>query len=200
VDAELDFAEPVKVKSRKLSPISPEAFSLPETEPVVTTIWFDPGGETGWAVMSIWKEAMEEPDLKILDNLAGWSAGQFEGPEELQAGSMMSLVEAWDDDTLVGYEDFILRKFSMGRELLAPVRLSARFEDRMFLAGRKGQLVPPQSSSLGLKSVTDDRLRRWGFWNPLSGKEHARNALSHAITYLRRHKEAHLANTRSETD
>lgn len=171
-----------------VSMVTPEDMGEPEDDPFFTTIWFDPGQVTGWAVLGVWPEALTDPEVKILPNVAAWSAGQFTGSERDMVSSMVELVSAWSERSHVGYEDFILRKFSMGRELLAPVRVSARFEDRMESAGRAAQLVPPQAPSLALGSVTDARLKAWGFWNPLPGKPHARDAVRHAVTYLRRYK------------
>ena len=190
---ELDnWVEPVRPSIRRAAPVNPETMGLDYKDPCTTIIWFDQGGETGWAVFNIWPEALTDPGIKILSNIASWSAGEFSGSEASQTDAMMDLVEAWSESALVGYEDFILRTFSMGRELLSPVRLAARFEDRMYREKRLSQLQPPQSASLAMSKVTDERLKRWGFWNPLKGKEHARDAVRHAITFASRLKEQNL--------
>lgn len=168
--------------------VTPEDLGQPEDDPFFTTIWFDPGTTTGWAVFGVWPEAMELGGPKILPNIAAWSAGEFVGTFEQIVDSMMDLVEAWGDQSHVGYEDFILRKFSMARELLDPIRISERFEDRMYRMNRLWQLEKPQQPALAMSCATDDRLKAWGFWNPLTGQPHARDAVRHAITYLRRYK------------
>jgi hypothetical protein len=171
--------------------VTPADLGEPEDDPFFTVIWFDPGLTTGWAVVGVWPEAMSPSGPKILPNIAAWSAGEFVGSSTDIVDAMAELVEAWGDSAAVGYEDFILRpqRFTMGRELLAPVWVSARFEDRMYTLGRSAQLVKPQAPALAMSTVTDDRLRAWGFWNPLRGAPHARDAVRHAVTYLRRYKD-----------
>jgi hypothetical protein len=48
--------------------------------------------------------------------------------------------------------------------------------------------------SLAMSTVPDDRQKRWGFWVP--GKEHARDAVKHNITFLKRRKEAEVTAAR----
>lgn len=189
---ELDnWVAPVRLApKRRGAPVTPEMMGQDYSDPAKTIIWFDQGGTTGWAVFNIWPQALELPTYKILSNISAWSAGEFSGSEAEITDQMMDLVYAWEETAYVGLEDFILRTFSMGRELLSPVRIGARFEDRMYREGRTAQLVPAQSSSLALVKVNDDRLKRWGFWLP--GQEHARDAIRHAITYAVRLKDFNL--------
>lgn len=191
---ELDnFITPVRLaKEKRGAPVTPKLMGSKRTHALSTIIWFDQGGTTGWAVFNFWAEALTDPEYKILSNIHSWSAGEFNGSETEMTDMMMELVEAWPRRSFVGYEDFILRKFSMGRELLSPVRLGARLEDRMYCAGRSEQLQPPQSSSMALTKVTEDRMRRWGFWAPLAGQPHARDAVAHVITYASRLKDFNL--------
>jgi hypothetical protein len=179
------FVEPVKLSARRKAPVRPGDMDLPSE--VYTTMWFDQGGTTGWAIVSVWAEAVTLREFSILRNIISWSAGEFTGSEGSQVDQMMELVKAWEDNVdSIGYEDFILRTFSMGRELLSPVRLGARFEDRMYTSDRMNLLAPCQLASLAMSTVTDERLKMWGFWPPLTGKEHARDALKHCLTYLKR--------------
>lgn len=191
---ELDsWVMPVRLApKRRGAPVTPEMMGWSYKDPATTIIWFDQGGTTGWAVFNIWPEALQDPGYKILSNIHSWSAGEFIGSEDEMIDSMMDLIYAWEESAYVGYEDFILRKFSMGRELLSPVRLGARLEDRMYREKRTAQLQSPQQSSLAFTKVTDDRLKQWGFWNPLKGQEHARDAVRHAITFASRLKESNL--------
>lgn len=183
-----EFVAPIAVRNWQSAPVSPGDFGVIDRE-ITTTIWFDSGSTTGWAVVSVWDVAMRDIRYRLLANVAGWSAGEFTGSEERITDAMMELVDAWEGSVnSVGFEDFILRKFSMGRELLAPVRINARFEDRMYTNGKSGLLVPPQQPSLAMSMVTDERLKLWGFYNPTIGKPHARDALRHALAYLRRMK------------
>ena len=182
------YVEPVKVRQGQPAPVYPGDFGVIDKK-VDTTIWFDPGVIVGWCVISVWSVALTDKRYRILSNLAGWSAGEYKGSEDDVVDHMFELIEAWDGNVgSVGLEDFILRQFSMGRELLAPVRVSSRFEDRMYVAGRKGLFVPKQQPALAMSMVTDDRLKTWNLYTPTVGQPHARDALRHALTYLRRMK------------
>lgn len=183
------WVEPVKVRMGRPVPVSPEDFGVCSLD-VGNVIWFDPGMTVGWCVISVWTQALECSKYRILNNIAGWSVGEFVGSESEVVDQMVGLVEAWEDDKLrgVGIEDFILRKFSMGRELLSPVRVTSRFEDRMYTGGRSQLLLPKQQADLAMSTVTDERLKRWGLYVPTVGKEHARDALRHALTWLKRLK------------
>lgn len=156
-----------------------------DADDLYTVIGYDPGGTTGWAAIGVYKEAIEEPsEYKILDNIAFWTAGQFIGSEVNQVNEMLSLADSWPGARLV-CEDFVLRKFSSARELLAPVRITARFLDRLEWK-RGGRPVIFQQPSLAMGTVTDARLKKMGFWPPLAGQEHARDGFRHAFTWLRR--------------
>ena len=45
-----------------------------------------------------------------------------------------------------------------------------------------------QQGSLAMTAITDERLKRMGLYTPLSGKEHARDAVRHNLTWLKRAK------------
>lgn len=184
------WVAPVRRGARSGPAIRPEEMHEPvKRSAVVTSIWFDPGVKTGWSVFTVWREAMERADYPILGNVLSWSAGWFTGTEFEITNQMVDLVEAWDEGAHVGYEDFTIRKLG-GRELLSSPRIAARFQDRMDVAGRR--VETPQMPSLAMTTVTDDRLRRWGFWASLPGTDnsHARDAVAHNITWLKRAKEA----------
>lgn len=179
------WVEPVKVQLGRPAPVSPEDFGL-ERAGVYTSLWFDPGITTGWSLVSVWRVALESSNYKVLNNIAAWSLGEFFGSEDAVVDQMFGLVDAWDGDLDgVGLEDFILRTFTMGRELLAPVRVTSRFEDRMYVTGRSSLLLPKQLSSLAFKTVDDDRLKLWGLYGPTAGRKDARAALKHNLTYLK---------------
>lgn len=155
-----------------------------DTQHLYVSAWFDPGGTTGWSLFAVYTEAMRDRDYKILENIAFWTAGQFKGPEVSQAEEMLGLVKAWPGCKF-GVEDFHLRQMAVD---LAPVRITAMFE--MGLArDLPGRSYMKQQPSLAKTTVTDDRLREYGFWPALVGMEHARDAVKHNITWLRRAKE-----------
>lgn len=153
---------------------------------------FDPGGVTGWAAFAVREEAMHDPRMKVLANLAWWQTDEFFGDENKQAQEMIHLTDAWDDAHIV-VEDFLLRKLSTDREMLAPVRVTARFEYGLFIQGDPRTIIL-QPGDLAMSTVTDDRLidigkiRSLGFYNATRGKKDARDAVRHALTWLRRAK------------
>lgn len=161
------------------------------------SISFDPGGITGWSVFVVHPDAIDSEDYNIMDNIIFWSAGQFTGesqdrqddPEDVMAIQMLDLSRAWPRAKVV-CEDFVLRKFSSGRELLSPVRVTAKFALglRMYFPNPRRAIIK-QQPSLAMSTITDDRLRRMGLYTPLSGQEHARDAVKHNLTWLKRAKQ-----------
>lgn len=133
--------------------------------------------------------ALTSDKYKILENIVLWSAGEFKGSEKDIAYDMLWLARAWPYAAIV-LEDFILRRFDMNRALLSPVRITARFEQGLAMAGdERADKIIFQQPALALGTVHDERLRNWGFWNITRGKPHARDAIRHALTALRRAKE-----------
>lgn len=157
-------------------------------EELYKVLAFDPGGVTGWSIICVRLKAMHDPRKKILSNVAWWKSGEFFGEEKLQAVSMVDLAIAWDDAHLV-MEDFLLRKFSTDRELLAPVRIQARFEHGMYLKKDPRPLIL-QPVELAKERMTDERLRSagLGFYEATAGQKDARMAVKHALVWLLRAK------------
>lgn len=176
----------------------------------VIVVAFDPGDTTGWsshcapkdlllgggtrATLKAMRRSMED-ELEGSAEMLGWRHGQFgvaDGmSEDEQADRMVHTVrQAWGiwevDETIdtffVAIEDFILRRSEMGRSLLAPVRLIAKFE---YAFRRKGIYLCRQSPGDAKNVVTDQRLRLWNVYQASSGV-HARDAQRHGILALRR--------------
>lgn len=165
-----------------------------EDNPFITAIWLDPGGTTGWCVMSVLPEALSDPDVRILDNIYHWTSGQVGGPEPDQADEIADLITAWPG-ALVGIESFELRQYRKDKDLLSPVRLGAMFEWAALRGGGAGrrQDIPPspvewQSPSLAKSTAPDSSLKDWGLYRSEGGEQHARDATRHAITFYRRCK------------
>ncbi len=160
-----------------------------------TVLAVDPGGTTGWAVFAFDPKVFVQPETKILENIAFWSCGQFSGRENDQVDGLIGIAEAWPDASVV-VEDFLLRQFNMGRELLAPVRITAAFSYALRSTGTEGsrrgrgegRKFYLQQPALAKSTITDARLRASGFYSPTIGTEHARDAVRHALTYARRKK------------
>lgn len=156
-----------------------------------TVIAIDPGGTTGWSVMCVYTDALSDADVSILKSIAHRAHGQVGGDEDEQARILIELIAAWPGCAVV-VEDFVLRKYLKGRELLSPVRITAKVEYAVKRGLEDVQTEPRlwiQSSSLAKSTATDDRLRQWGLYQREGGLEHARDADRHAITFLRRASE-----------
>jgi hypothetical protein len=100
----------------------PDSANAEEADDLLTIIAYDPGGTTGWGLLSLYPEAVN-PGYRILDNVVFWTCGQFVGSVLSQGRQMALLAAAWPTATLV-FEDFILRTFRMDRVLLDPVRVT----------------------------------------------------------------------------
>jgi hypothetical protein len=149
----------------------------------------DPGGTTGWSVMQVHPQALVDPEVRILDNIAHFSQGQIYGGEIDQELELLDLLDLWPN-TPVMIERFVLRKFLKSEELLSPVRITAVVE--FFVAnGHVGKFAPrpyaKQQPADAMRTATDERLKEWGFYRA-DGNEHARDATRHAITAFRNAK------------
>lgn len=150
---------------------------------------FDPGETTGWAVFGAYMIALRSPEYNLLENIAFWSAGQFNvGDETAQARQMLKLCRAWPNAHRV-VEQFVLRKLIQDESLLSPVRVTAKFDLLLGEAFPGNNKYILQQAPLAMTTITDDRLKSWGYWTPLEGKVHARDAVRHALTWLRRAKD-----------
>jgi hypothetical protein len=157
----------------------------PESYQVVS---FDPGGTTGWAIFQVHPEAMTgDPELLVFDNIEWWTAGEFTGGINEQADEMVELCESWPAARLVT-EGFKLRQLNAE---LSPVELNAI----VGWAVRPRYFVK-QNAALAMGEVPDDRQKTWGFWVP--GKPHARDAVKHNLTFLRRKKEQEVTAARKQ--
>jgi len=170
---------------------------------MVHIIGFDPGGITGWARFTFWPEAFSDPKEKILMNVHSFAFGEISGSEDRQVDEMIGIVEAWPTSSDIIVEDFILREFRRGRELLSPVRITASFKYAVRWVGlaRRGKgregggdnprLVILQQPSLAKTCMTDQRLKDAGYYECTSGNPHARDAVRHVLTWSRRKKEGY---------
>lgn len=163
----------------------PRKHDIPEW---CTIVALDPGGTTGWSVMSVYPDALADPDVSVLKSMTHTAHGQIGGNENQQAVALGELIAAWPGCALV-IESFTLRKFTKGAELLSPVRIISKM-DLIVHMGLCGVEHHPrvwyQESSLAKRTATDDRLKAWGLYQREGGLEHARDADRHAITFLRR--------------
>ena len=117
--------------------------------------------------------------IRGADSLGVSTKGEAAGVSEL-----LQLAEGWPGAAIV-MEDFILRKFDQGRDILSPVRVMAALDFGFWSIGRDDQVFR-QQPSLAKTTATDERLKRWGLYRREGGMNHARDADRHAITFLRR--------------
>lgn len=154
-----------------------------------TVIWLDPGGTSGWSVFTVHPEALVDPDVRILENILHYSAGEFYGNEFSQVDQILELADEWPEAT-IGTEHFIMYDTSRGRKdanLLTLVRLNAAVAYELRRHGRD-RTLHRQVAKLAMDTVTDDRLKAWGYWERTTGQPHARDAIRHNITFFKRLK------------
>lgn len=156
-----------------------ETWSGVDDPSLFQVIALDPGGTTGWSLFQVHPMAMEgDPDIRVMDNIEWWTAGEFGGKQDDQIDQIVELVQSWPAARLVT-EGFKLRQLNA---LLDPVEINA-----VLRWATRPRYWVQQNPNLAMTTVTDDRQKDWGFWIP--GKEHARDAVKHNITFLKRKKE-----------
>lgn len=199
-------ATPDRSKQKRMPGLKRAAVDASELSSRPTVIAFDPGGTTGWALYTVRPEALsnldEHRDERLLDNVIKWEHGQVDcgstkgnlgtslhpgvstSGENAGIDELVGLVRAWPGAAIV-IEDFILdpSRFNTGRDLLSPVRITAPLSYMLWLQRRAPFF---QSASLAKSTVTDERLKRWGYYSSTGGLNHARDADRHALTFLRR--------------
>lgn len=172
-----------------------------------TVLALDPGGTTGWSVMSIHAEALLDPEVPILENIVFWQHGQIDcgstkgnlgtsgvgditdgvstSGEAAGVNEIISLLRAWPGAVIV-IEDFIVRQMNQSRDFLAPVRITAAVSQYLYNQ-RRSMFV--QQPAMAKTSATDERLQKWGLYDRNGGLGHARDADRHAITFAKRLKQ-----------
>lgn len=172
-----------------------------------TLLGLDPGGTTGWSLISVLPEAIDPmtPQFNISDNIVSWAHGQVDcgtrkgnlenslhkgistAGENRGLSEIIGLERNWPHCAVV-IEDFILDpgRFNMGRDLLSPVRLTSAVGFDLWLQKR---VYFAQTAALAKTTITDERLKLWGYYTSTGGLGHARDADRHVLTFLRRCKE-----------
>lgn len=167
-----------------------------------TVIAIDPGGTTGWSLISVHPGSLVESDAAVLDNISVHQHGQVDcGSRRGNLGTslhpdistdgefsgvydLFKLIEGWPCAAVV-IEDFHLRQFRKDRDLLSPVRITAALEYLIWREGRDAHFQTPADAK---RVCTDDRLKRWQMYDPVGSMVHARDADRHAILFLRKCK------------
>lgn len=145
----------------------------------------DPGQKSGWvSIVFDMEQLVSAPAPERWRSIQSWETGETWGPEPEQAHELALL--ATEHPGVVLIEDFILRKMSSDRELLAPVRVTARFEQQIWMWNEWGEKPPvsiykqPPSAMYGFER----ELHKEGLWSP--GMKDANQAGCHTLHFLRR--------------
>jgi hypothetical protein len=154
----------------------------------------DPGGTTGICAVRIEAQTLTAGEFwahefySSIEFLAYDQWPELAAPEAVM-NTVLSITASYDGRFPLIIEDFSLRRMSRDRDLLSPVRVGERIAER--LAGSPladGIYLVMQTPSEALGTVTDDRLRRWGLYR--RGQPHARDALRHAVHFLRKARDS----------
>lgn len=156
-----------------------EAWAGAEDPENYQVIALDPGGTSGWALFQVHPDAMTgDPEIPIFSNIEWWTAGEFTGSSYSQCDEIVELCNSWPGARLVT-EDFKLRQMAAQ---LDPVEIN-----HTIIWALRPRYFVKQSASLAMGTVPDERQKDWGLWLP--GKPHARDAVKHAVTFLKRKKQ-----------
>ncbi|ATN89582.1 RuvC-like resolvase [Gordonia phage Bonum] len=175
----------------------------------LSIIAFDPGGTTGWSIMRLDPAKLLDKTVRPNDVVTVWHHGEIDcGAQSGSAGTSaiaqggdlghsetgeaagvflcerLIRVGAGVPRTVVVVEDFILRTQSKGRDALSPVRITGGLDQLLWEGKNVPYPLTKQQPSEAKSSVTDERLKLWGFYE--SGSRHARDADRHALLFLRK--------------
>jgi len=167
---------------------------VPEGRLVVCS--FDPGIRSGWCWYDLDRIEMCTQGTRIGLKGGETNFGQFDSSkgERYAVDQMVQLTRrCWEwadvdeetDTFIVTIENFTLRDIvNTGPELLSPVRMTARYLDRLETSGIA--IWTRCSASEAKNTVTDQRLKLWNQYSSSSG-EHARDAQRHGILIARKY-------------
>ncbi len=124
-----------------------------------------------------------------IPEITEWDAGQFYGDEATQVDNIARYTRetqglSYKIGPAVVGEGFSYETSVRDEDVLSPVRIMAMLVYAAHLGKLGDARVIYQDRGLAKSTATDQRLKAWGFWLP--GEEHARDAMRHAITALRR--------------
>lgn len=166
-------------------------------------IAIDPGGTTGWTLMSVHPDSLDPgcPNIGILSNIEMFVHGQVDcgslkgnlgtgrtkgvstSGESAGVNELLGLIRSWPGAAVL-IEDFVLRQMNQSRDLLSPVRITSVIDHWLWTNGRAEAFK--QQPSEAKSTATDQRLKAWGLYSSEGGLQHARDADRHAITFFRK--------------
>lgn len=149
----------------------------------VTVLALDPGGTTGWAVLTCSIEVFGFGDgTEVHKRIKHKDSGEIYGEPIEQADEIGDLYDAWPDAAIV-IEHFQPRQAAYE---LSAIQAETICEYIAFV-DRRDETTFKQLPALAMTTATNERLKRWGLYKP--GSEHSKDAMRHAITFLRRASE-----------
>jgi hypothetical protein len=177
---------------------------LPRTEDSRVVLALDPGETTGAACLwlpnaqhiqaSSNQENPALPALPVLPELELWqinTASQdklistAQGPERsivLSARSLREIIRSARPDVVVmeSYRVYSWKADQHKWQSLFTPRLIGALE---YIIAQEGLPLVKQSASEGKNFCTDDKLKAWQLYSRTTGKQHARDALRHALHF-----------------
>lgn len=160
-----------------------------------STVWVDPGGNTGWGVMSVEPEDLINNKRPLHKCIVHWAAGETgKKNEDQMASEMLELYDMWDD-AAIGIERFRLRQMAVE---LSPVSITAKIEYGLWLAEKwsaqeaerpvgRPRILWKQDPGMAKNRLSDELMRSHQLWTV--GSDHARDATKHCFTFLSRCRE-----------
>ena len=161
----------------------------------VALLAFDPGGITGWSMVTTTIGKIMDPTIQAAQVPTAWWHGQIDCTardkkqvfwREAEAEGVAQMERLYEDapgvHVGVVIEDFLIRRFDKSRPFLSPVRLSSAFDQLMF---DRGVWTDRQMPSDAMTAITDARLKAWDFY-VADGLGHARDADRHMLLFIRR--------------
>lgn len=147
----------------------------------VVILGLDPGGTTGWGVLSFPRATFWNSDA-ILTECMDWECGEIEGSEDEMADEVLGLIEEWEPD-VQAWERFSLLRLDAE---LSPVRIMAKLQFAKYMDPDQygaNDDVLYFSPSDAMSTCSDLRLKRWEMWP--KGMEHGRDGLRQAMMAAR---------------
>lgn len=156
-----------------------------------TVLAFDPGGTTGWSLITVPKMLLstrDSPITELFDARKDWQHGQISGNECDQVDAMLRLCRLHFHACIV-IEDFTLRRFDHDKEMLSPVRLTAMLDYALHARSDRRTTFRQQPSE-AMQIATDTYLKQLNLYERKGGMGHARDADRHAVLWLRKAHDA----------
>lgn len=154
---------------------------------ILPIIGLDPGGTTGWSLIVLHRNAFDGTIENALKTRVTWLHGQVDcrgvNAEDEGVYQLRKLIDEWPWAAVV-IEDFILRpaRKESSRNLLSPVRITAKLEHHLWMRDREMILQQPSLA----KRLDDERLKALNVYTREGGMQHARDADRHVLMFMRR--------------